>query len=174
MSENLPEELLQLVRKSRVAITVGDARLPDCPLVAVNEPFCRITGYVEGEMLGRNCRFLQPETGAGPVRERIHSFIHDGATRDAQFLIPNVRKDGSRFLNLVYMSRLVRDGKEALILASQFDVGNGDRDDVDAYAQALTADVGAIASILRPTQWNLLATYNIIASSTALIARHRL
>ena len=174
MPEPLPDGLIHLVRKSRVAITLGDVRLPDCPLVAVNEPFCRITGYDEDEMLGRNCRFLQPETGAGPVRRRIHAFIHDETTPDAQFLIPNVRKDGSRFLNLVYMSRIVRDGKEALILASQFDVGNGDRDDVDAYAQALTADVGALASILRPTQWNLLATYNIIANSNALIARHRL
>ncbi|AZQ68485.1 PAS domain-containing protein [Silicimonas algicola] len=174
MTDALPDGLETHVRNSRVAMTVGDTRLPDCPLVAVNEPFCRITGYGPDEMLGRNCRFLQPNTGAGPVRVRMHAFVNDGKTTDAHFLIPNIRKDGSRFLNLVYMSRLVFAGEDALILASQFDVGDGDRGDIEAYAGALTRDVQAIASVLRPTQWNLLANYNIIANSNALIARHRL
>ena len=48
-------------------ITIADPNLPDCPLMYVNEAFCRMTGYDQDEILGRNCRFLQgPETGPGP------------------------------------------------------------------------------------------------------------
>lgn len=44
-------------------ITIADPNLPDCPLMYVNEAFCRMTGYDQDEILGRNCRFLQgPET----------------------------------------------------------------------------------------------------------------
>lgn|GEM_PF-4745203 len=39
-------------------ITVADARAPDLPLVFVNATFCRMTGYPEAEVIGRNCRFL--------------------------------------------------------------------------------------------------------------------
>ena len=40
-------------------ITIADARLPDRPLIYVNEGFERMTGYTAEEALGRNCRFLQ-------------------------------------------------------------------------------------------------------------------
>ena len=40
-------------------ITIADARLPDQPLIYVNEGFERMTGYAAEEALGRNCRFLQ-------------------------------------------------------------------------------------------------------------------
>lgn len=44
-------------------ITIADPNMPDCPLMYVNEAFCRMTGYDQDEILGRNCRFLQgPET----------------------------------------------------------------------------------------------------------------
>ena len=42
--------------------------MPDCPLMYVNEAFCRMTGYERDEIIGRNCRFLQgPDTDPGAV-----------------------------------------------------------------------------------------------------------
>ena len=49
-------------------ITIADPNLPDCPLMYVNEAFCRMTGYAREEIIGRNCRFLQgPDTDAAAV-----------------------------------------------------------------------------------------------------------
>lgn len=49
-------------------ITIADPNLPDCPLMYVNEAFCRMTGYEREEIIGRNCRFLQgPETDKASV-----------------------------------------------------------------------------------------------------------
>ena len=51
-------------------VTIADARLPDRPLIYVNEGFERVTGYPAAEVLGRNCRFLQgPGHGSGRGRE---------------------------------------------------------------------------------------------------------
>ena len=38
-------------------------RALDCPIIHVSEPFTRLTGYPESEILGRNCRFLQAPDG---------------------------------------------------------------------------------------------------------------
>ncbi len=49
-------------------ITIADPNLPDCPLMYVNEAFCRMTGYAREEIIGRNCRFLQgPDTDPASV-----------------------------------------------------------------------------------------------------------
>ena len=40
-------------------VTIADATLPDMPLIYANAGFERLTGYSIGEVLGRNCRFLQ-------------------------------------------------------------------------------------------------------------------
>ena len=49
-------------------VTIADARLPDRPLIYVNEGFERVTGYPAAEVLGRNCRFLQgPDTDPAAV-----------------------------------------------------------------------------------------------------------
>jgi PAS domain-containing protein len=56
------------VRATRMPMIITDPRLPDNPIVFANESFCRLTGYARGEILGRNCRFLQgPETDRAAV-----------------------------------------------------------------------------------------------------------
>src|SRR5215203_4159735 len=63
LQERAPAD--QLALKDRAldvaaeGITIADARLPDRPLIYVNEGFERMTGYTADEVLGRNCRFLQ-------------------------------------------------------------------------------------------------------------------
>ena len=78
MSVRLQEQALaaQLALKDRAldvaaeGITIADARLPSRPLIYANDGFERLTGYPVGEVLGRNCRFLQgPDTDPAAVAE---------------------------------------------------------------------------------------------------------
>lgn len=47
------------VRATRMPMLITDPRLPDNPIVFVNDAFSKLTGYRRDEILGRNCRFLQ-------------------------------------------------------------------------------------------------------------------
>lgn len=78
-------------------ITIADARLPDRPLIYVNEGFERVTGYPASEVLGRNCRFLQgPLTDPAAVGE-IRAAVAD--ERECVVELLNYRKDQTTFWN---------------------------------------------------------------------------
>ena len=78
-------------------ITIADARLPARPLMYANDGFERLTGYPVGEVLGRNCRFLQgPESDPTAVAE-IRAAIAE--QRECIVEILNYRRDGSSFWN---------------------------------------------------------------------------
>ncbi|WP_308435309.1 PAS domain-containing protein, partial [Sphingomonas glacialis] len=51
------------VRATRMPMVITNPRLPDNPIVFVNDAFCRLSGYAREQIVGRNCRFLQgPDT----------------------------------------------------------------------------------------------------------------
>nr|AML77241.1 putative LOV domain-containing protein [Coccomyxa subellipsoidea] len=82
-------------------ITIADPNLPDCPLMYVNEAFCRMTGYAREEIIGRNCRFLQgPDTDAAAV-VRIREALEQ--KREVSLEILNYKKNGDKFWNLLSM-----------------------------------------------------------------------
>jgi len=78
-------------------IVIADARLPDQPLIYVNEGFERMTGYSVAEVMGRNCRFLQgPGTEQAAMAE-IRAALRTG--RECLVEILNYRRDGTTFWN---------------------------------------------------------------------------
>ncbi|MFZ5963053.1 PAS domain-containing protein [Thalassococcus sp. BH17M4-6] len=170
----IPTGLRKVMQGSRVSLSLADFTQPDCPLVAVNDRFCDLSGYGQDEVLGRNCRFLQPTGGAGPVRDRMRAFLKDADQKDGKFLIPNIRRNGKRFLNLVYMSKLYRGGQVALVLGSQFSVQPDDRRKTDVYDAALLEDLQVMKDILGETAMVLLGSYESLASSHSIIAQARL
>ncbi len=87
-------------------ITVSDCRLPDLPLVYANPAFLRMTGYTLGEVVGRNCRFLQGGDTAQPGLATLRAALRAG--RDCAVLLRNHRKDGTPFWNELTMAP-VRD-----------------------------------------------------------------
>lgn len=89
------------------AVAVTDATVGDHPLVYVNPAFEALTGYSRDELLGRNCRFLQGEERDQPYRHVLRAALNRGEA--SLGLIENVRKDGSRFWNLIGLSP-IRDG----------------------------------------------------------------
>lgn len=104
--EQAPINVLQLYKRaldaSSSGIIITDANQPDMPIVYVNHAFERITGYPASEILGRNCRFLQGDLDNAPAREQIRQALATG--QECQLVLENVRKDGSRFWNQLYLA----------------------------------------------------------------------
>ena len=159
--------------QSKVCLTVADDLQRDCPLVGVNDAFCELSGYAPDEMLGRNCRFLQPKTGAGTVRDRMRRFLNDPAQKDAKFVIPNERKDGTRFLNLVYMAKLRHARQIVGVLGSQFAIG-GAVPDVSIYDRAISEDLRTIKDMIGENHLALLGSYDALASGLSIVAQAKL
>lgn len=166
--------LFSAFEKSSVALCVADTTKPDSPLDGVNAPFCRLTGYGAEDVLGRNCRFLQPEEGAGPVRDRMRAFLADPSAGQSRFLLPNIRKDGSRFLNLVFLAKLIHGGRQVAVLGSQFEVKSRDNTLADLYERALTKDLERIEQDIGEHDLVFLENFTARASVQAVIAQSRL
>ncbi len=173
-SAGLPDGVRAMFDKSRVSLTIADYTRDDCPLVGVNDAFLKLSGYPAKEVVGLNCRFLQPEEGAGPVRARMRKFLGDPELSDGKFVIPNVTRDGNRFLNLVYMAKLARGGRTAFVLGSQFAIDAPGRLDPALYDRALSEDLRKLDLIGREVGWSLMGSFDVLASSHSIIARARM
>ena len=102
-------------------ITIADARLPDRPLIYVNEGFERVTGYSVAEVLGRNCRFLQgPASDPAAVAE-IRAAVAEH--RECVVEILNYRRDGTTFWNRLSITPVRNDlGEVTHYIGIQSDV----------------------------------------------------
>lgn len=98
----LPGILTRAVADASVAITVADMTLPDRPLVYVNAAFEELTGYTAGDVLGRNCRFLQGDRPRDEQNAAIREAMAQGVACDT--LIRNFRADGTPFWNEFHLS----------------------------------------------------------------------
>lgn len=168
-----PPGLMRLFGKSSIALTLVDPAMADEPLIAINEPFCRATGYAPDQALGRNCRFLQPAQGAGPVRQRMHAFVHSSTSDAARFVIANETRDGRPFLNVVYLANLRHASGRRLILGSQFVVSDRVPDRA-AYELALRTDLQTLAGVMAENDWMIMGSMDALANTASLLAQHRL
>ncbi|WP_265562318.1 response regulator transcription factor [Sphingomicrobium arenosum] len=109
-SISVPEEVRCLVDYSPIPAVVSDPRLPDNPLVAINDKFLEMTGYEREEILGRNCRFL-----SGPKTEPFLSDkIREGIDQRRPVLVEilNYKKGGEPFRNAVLIAPIFGEGDE--------------------------------------------------------------
>jgi len=117
VDEELKERAMD---EAPVGITITDPDLPDNPLVYVNDALERMTGYEHGEMLGRNCRFLQgPDTDPDPVAQ-MRGAIEAGERVSVE--LRNYRKDGTAFWNKVDMAPVTADGEVEYFVGFQTDI----------------------------------------------------
>ena len=109
------------VRATRMPMVITDPRQHDNPIVFVNDSFCRLSGYPRGEIVGRNCRFLQGTQTDPEAVARIRTAVR--AAVPLEIDIRNHRKDGEPFWNRLLLAP-VRDaaGELAYFFASQVDV----------------------------------------------------
>lgn len=115
------EFLARTVEQSADAVVITDAREGDHPLVYVNPAFETLTGYSRDELLGRNCRFLQGEHREQPYRHVMRASLNRG--EPAMGIIENLRKDGTRFWNLIGLSPIKdKDGELSHYLGIMRDI----------------------------------------------------
>jgi PAS domain S-box-containing protein len=96
---------------SSCGITIADMRLPELPLIYVNEAFEAITGYCVSETMGRNCRFLQRDDRDQPGVALLRAALRTGD--DCTVTLRNYRKDGTLFYNELHISP-IRDSDGVL------------------------------------------------------------
>jgi len=100
--------LLDSVGLSPIPYVVSNPRLPDNPLVVANEAFCALTGYAEGEVVGRNCRFLSGDATEPWLTDRIRDGVR--SHRPVLVDILNYKKNGTPFRNAVLVTPLFGEG----------------------------------------------------------------
>ena len=134
------ENLIEAIGMSPIAMVVSTPRRADNPLELVNAQFCALTGYVEREIIGRNCRFLTGDKTDAATTERIRQAIV--ARRPVLVDIVNYRADGSPFRNGVMISPLFdAAGDLAWFLGSQVDLGDDRLDPLANRREAATLRV---------------------------------
>jgi len=113
--------LLDSVGLSRIAYVVSNPRMADNPLVVANEAFCALTGYDEGEVVGRNCRFLSGAATEPWLTDRIRDGVR--GRRPVLVDILNYKKNGTPFRNAVLVTPLFdEDGELEWFLGSQVEL----------------------------------------------------
>lgn len=122
------------IEMTRMPMILTDPNMPDNPIVFANKAFLDLTGYEEGEILGRNCRFLQ---GAQTDRAQVADLRDAIERRDSIAIeILNYKRDGSPFWNAVFIGPVYDTGGTLLyFFASQLDVTRR-RESEEAFHQA--------------------------------------
>jgi PAS domain S-box-containing protein len=121
----LERNILESVEASPLAMVVTDPKRPDNPIEIVNEAFCRLTGYAERDIVGRNCRFLAGVETEPAVRSQIRTAVD--LQRPVLVDILNYRRDGTPFRNGVMIAPLFsEEGRLSYFLGSQVDLGADD------------------------------------------------
>lgn len=117
------------------AMSIVDMRQADQPLVFVNHAFELLTGYTRGEVLGRNCRFLNFNPADSAVRQRMRHVLRAGER--LMVVLPNRRKDGREFRNELLLEP-IRDeiGTVTHYVAVQSDLDQRERRDTWALEVA--------------------------------------
>jgi PAS domain S-box-containing protein len=120
--------LIRALQFSQQNFTISDPSLPDNPIVYASEGFLKLTGYTSGEVLGRNCRFLQGP-GTDPAAVDI---IRKGITNgdDTSVYLLNYRKDGTPFWNQFFVAVLRdSDGNIVNFVGVQCEVPDANMED---------------------------------------------
>jgi PAS domain S-box-containing protein len=109
-----------------VSVLLTDPRLPDNPIIYVNDAFERTTGYSSAAAIGHNCRFLQGEKTDKRDVDMIRAAIAE--KREVSVDILNYRANGSPFLNrLIIAPILGDDGAPLFFLGLQKELTESDR-----------------------------------------------
>lgn len=100
----IPTVLANILDSCVNGVTLADPDQEDMPLVYANKAFEAITGYTQGETIGRNCRFLQgsehDQEGVSQLREAIKN------KKPVEVTLKNYRKNGELFYNHLNMMPL--------------------------------------------------------------------
>lgn len=119
---DLPKaSVMALIENSPIASVISNPRLPDNPIVAVNDAFQQLTGYDRSFIVGRNCRFLAGNATEPWLTEEIRRGVRQ--QRSVLVEILNYKKDGTAFQNAVLVAPLFdEEGELEYFLGSQVEI----------------------------------------------------
>jgi len=147
------------VEMTRMPMVVTDPRQPDNPIAFANGAFFDLTGYESGEVIGRNCRFLQgPETDQRTLDEVRQALAEQ---RAVAVDVLNYKKDGAPFWNALFIGPIFdEDGQLLYYFASQMDITER-RANQEAYLQAQKMEaIGQLTAGIAHDFNNLLQVIN--------------
>lgn len=114
---DIPFSVEMQALESKVAVTLAEAHHPDQPLILVNPAYCRLIGFAEHELLGRNRQFWWGDThDTGP-------FEMDWTIRKKgrQAIRAAISGKGEHFQKLTFAYALDEAKKQpAFLLATHF------------------------------------------------------
>jgi PAS domain S-box-containing protein len=122
------KRLIHMVEYIPVCITISSAKKEyfGFPLVYVNKQFEKTTEYDREDIIGQNCKFLQPEL---PIPEEIpqHTLLckplQEGVS--TSIIITNVKKSGELFYNLFTLKPVFdTDGNYVYCIGVQTEITN--------------------------------------------------
>ncbi len=109
------------VSASYNGIFISDPNLPDNPIIYANQPFSRTTGYELGDVIGRNCRFLQGDDNDQPPLDELREAMREG--RESRTVLRNYKKSGGMFWSELYVSPVHgEDGSLTNFIGVQHDI----------------------------------------------------
>lgn len=121
MQAAVDTDLIESIWRSPVASVISNPRRPDNPIEVANEAFLELTGYAEGDVIGRNCRFLAGSATEPWLTERIRQGI--AGRKSVLVDILNYRKDGTPFRNGVLVTPIFgEEGGLEWFLGSQVEL----------------------------------------------------
>lgn len=131
----------QVLQALPVSAVISDARISGSPIIYVNPAFEGLTGYLSGDVLGRNCNFLQKPGENLTENNKIRNCITNLTA--SKSVLKNYRKDGSYFINEVSINPIYsHDGEITHFIGTQNIVANiaaeFDKEQITARFKALT------------------------------------
>lgn len=174
MTGDVPNHLRDFFERSHIALALASAE-GDNPLLLVNGPFRALTGYDDADVIGRNCRMLQGDAPNEEPRARIHAFLDKEAEKSVRTPLVNFRKDGSPFVNLLFMSKLrALGGGVRYIFASQFDISRSQPELLADYDEMLGRTLKTLTPVLAESGIVLEGSLMTIANTAATVAQAKL
>jgi PAS domain S-box-containing protein len=127
------------MNRAPAGITIADMRLPDEPLIYVNEAFERLTGYSAAESLGRNCRFLQGKNSDPEKIARMRDAIENDTGTAVE--LRNYKKNGREFWNRIEIAPIrSEDGEVTHYVGYQTDVSARKEAEIEARNRAVALE----------------------------------
>jgi len=118
--------MIKTVENIPILVTISNAKknILGFPLLYVNKHFEMMTGYNRADILGKNCKFLQPDE---PPRKEVLQYVLMKNSlemmKPVSVIITNYKADGTPFKNLIALKPLIdRYGNYLFVIGIQTEV----------------------------------------------------